>query len=206
MRPLANLHAMAGQFEVARELLERSNAILADLGISLHSAVVHDEARVAMLAGEPAVAEDALRSGYDRLAAMGERALLATTAAMLARAVLAQGREDEAWGLVDAAEAAAAADDVNAELLCRSVRAQLLARRGAVADADRVSTEAVELAARTDWIVDQADALLARAEVLRLRGELHVASVTVAHAVDLYERKGNLVSAGRARLMASAAA
>ena len=45
---------------------------------------------------EPAAAEARLRSGYERLEEMGEKALLATTAAMLAQAVYAQGRHDEA--------------------------------------------------------------------------------------------------------------
>jgi class 3 adenylate cyclase/tetratricopeptide (TPR) repeat protein len=206
MRPLANLHAMAGRFDVARDLLERSNAMLAELGLSLHSAVVHDEARIAVLAGEPAAAEAALRLGYERLEAMGERALLATTAAMLAQVLVTQGRDDEAWALTGTAEAAAAPDDRNAELLCHVVRAQLLARRGAVGEAERLSAEGVRLAAQTDWIVDHADALMARAAVLRAAGQELVANITVAEAVDLYQRKGNVVSAARARSSAGVAA
>ena len=52
MRPLAHLHAMAGDFDVARLLLERSNAMLADLGLSMHSAVAHYDAFVSLLAGD----------------------------------------------------------------------------------------------------------------------------------------------------------
>ena len=81
MRPLAHLHAMAGEFDVARLLLERSNAMLADLGLSMHSAVAHYDAFVSLLAGDAPAAEAVLREGYEQLEAMGERALLATTAA-----------------------------------------------------------------------------------------------------------------------------
>jgi ATP/maltotriose-dependent transcriptional regulator MalT len=168
--------------------------------------VVHDEARIALLADQPARAEAALRLGGERLEAMGERALLATTAAMLAHALVAQDRDDEAWALTGTAEAAAARDDLNAELLCRAVRARLLARRGAVVEAERLSADAVALAARTDWLVEHADALMARADVLRAAGHERVATLTVHEAVDLYERKGNVVSAARAREMAGAAA
>ncbi len=49
-----------------------------------------------MLAGRPEVAEARLRGGYERLEEMGERAVLATTAALLARAIEAQGRDEEA--------------------------------------------------------------------------------------------------------------
>ena len=49
-----------------------------------------------MLAGDPAEAEERLHLGYERLEEMGEKALLATTAAMLARATYAQERYGEA--------------------------------------------------------------------------------------------------------------
>jgi ATP/maltotriose-dependent transcriptional regulator MalT len=199
MRPLAQLHAMAGRFGQARRLLDASEGMLADLGLGMHSAVVHDEARIAMLSGEPVAAEAALRLGYEQLEAMGERALLATTATMLAQALLAQEREDEVSALADVAEAAAAEDDLHAHMVCRAVRAQVLARRGELEDADRLSREAVALAERTDWVVEHGDALMARAAVVRAAGRPEVAQVTVRRALELYETKGNVVSAHRAR-------
>ncbi len=198
LRPIANLHAMAGHFDVAAEILAHSNAILADLGVSMHSAVAHFEAAIALLAGDLAAAEAVLRTGYERLEAMGERALLATTGALLATAVLARGDDDEAWRIVDAAQAAAAADDLSAHMLCRGVRARLLARRGELPAALRVSEEAVALAAQTDWLVDHGDALMARAEVLHAAGDQAAALATVRDALALYERKGCAPSADRA--------
>src|SRR5262249_12578652 len=44
MRPLAHLHAMAGELDVARDLLERSNVMLTELGVSMHSAMTHYDA------------------------------------------------------------------------------------------------------------------------------------------------------------------
>jgi ATP/maltotriose-dependent transcriptional regulator MalT len=198
LRPVAHLHAMAGRIDVAHNLLAQSNAMLVDLGASLHSAVAHYDAFVALLAGDAAAAEAVLRTGYEQLEAMGERALLATTAAMLAEALLAQDRDEEAWAFTETGEAAAAPDDLNAHMLCRGVRARLLARQGEIAAADRISAEAVALAAQTDWLSDHADALVARAHVLRAADETSVAIVTVREAVALYERKGNATSAERA--------
>ena len=201
LRPIANLHAMAGDFDVAAEILAHSNAILADLGVSMHSAVAHFEAAIALLAGDFAAAEAVLRTGYERLEAMGERALLATTAALLATAVLARGGDDEAWRIVDAGEAAAAADDLSAHMLCRGVRARLLARRGELPAALRVSEEAVALAAQTDWLMDHGDALMARAEVLDAGGDRAGALATVRDALARYERKGCAPSAERAHAL-----
>ena len=201
MRPYAHLHAMAGNLETARDLLERSNALFADLAVSMHSAVTHYDAFVAMLAGDHAGAEAVLRTGYEQLEAMGERALLATTAGLLARALIEQGRDDEAWAYLDDADEAAAPDDLNAHMFSRAERARLLARRGEKAEAERLSTEAVDLARRTDWLVDHADTLLARAEVQRHAGDRGAADRSLRAAVALYDRKGDVVSAARARAL-----
>jgi len=204
MRPIANLHAMAGQFDVATDLLERSKAIVADLGVRMLSAVAHFEATIALLAEDFATAEAVLRTGYEQLEAMGERALLATTAALLAKVVLAQGGDDEAWRILDAGEAAAAADDLSAHMLSRGVRARLLARRGELPAALRLSEEAVALAAQTDWLMDQGDALMARAEVLEANGDRAGALATVRDALARYERKGSVRSATPARALIDA--
>jgi len=201
MRPIANLHAMAGQFDVATDLLERSKAIVADLGVRMLSAVAHFEATIALLAEDFATAEAVLRTGYEQLEAMGERALLATTAALLAKVVLAQGGDDEAWRILDAGEAAAAADDLSAHMLSRGVRARLLARRGELPAALRLSEEAVALAAQTDWLMDHGDALMARAEVLDAGGDRAGALATVRDALARYERKGCAPSAERAHAL-----
>jgi hypothetical protein len=58
-----------------------------------------------LLADRPADAEASLRAGYDRLRAMGERALLTDTAVMLARAIYLQDRLDEAFELTVETEA-----------------------------------------------------------------------------------------------------
>jgi class 3 adenylate cyclase/tetratricopeptide (TPR) repeat protein len=198
---LAGLRAMRGEFEGARGLLAESNSILAELGRTMQSAVSHPEAFVALTCGDPQGAEATLRAGYERLVEMGEKALLSSTAAMLAEALYEQGRLDEAWTFTQVAEATAAGDDLSAQIAWRTERARLLARRGETREAKRINAEAVRLAARTDWLTGHADALRARAEVLTQAGEPREAAAALREAVVLYERKGNTIGARRARAM-----
>jgi class 3 adenylate cyclase/tetratricopeptide (TPR) repeat protein len=199
---LAALRAMRGEFETARRLLAESRAIMSELGAAtMHTAVSHDEALVALAAGDLAHAEAVLRAGYERLADMGEKALLATTAAMLARVSYERGRLEEAWRLTQETEAAAALDDLSAQIAWRAVRALLLARQGALPEAEQMSRKAVEMAARTDWITDHGDTLVARAHVLQMAGDARAAADCLSDAVALYARKGNTVAAQRARAL-----
>ena len=117
LHPLGLLHAMTGEFEHARALVAEANAILAELG-RMEQAVSHHEAQVEMLAGRPGTAEERLRSGYEALEQMGEHAVLATTAADLARVVLEQGRDAEAAALCAASERLAAPEDVATQAMC----------------------------------------------------------------------------------------
>jgi tetratricopeptide (TPR) repeat protein len=197
---------MAGRFDVAHELFAKVRAIEADLGVGMHSAAPQDEAFVHLLAGDLAAAEAVLRGGYEHLQEMGERALLSTTAGMLARTVLEQNREAEAEALADVCEETAAPDDISACMLHRIVRAELRARQGAFADAEQLSAEAVDLAARTDWLLDRADALMTRGRVLRAAGDDDDAHRALHKAFDLYTRKGNVVAADRARQAVDAVA
>jgi class 3 adenylate cyclase/tetratricopeptide (TPR) repeat protein len=203
LETLAGLRAMRGEFETARVLLAEANAIHDELGRTMLTAVSHPEAIVAMASGDAAGAEKVLRAGYERLERIGERALLATTAVMLARALYDQGRLEEAWALTQVG-ANAAADDLSVQIGWRSERARLLARRGAMAEAKRISAEAVRLAERTDWLVEHADALVARAQVLQAAGEAREARAALDAADALYRRKGNTIGVHRAHSLLAA--
>jgi tetratricopeptide (TPR) repeat protein len=193
LHSLAALRAMEGDFEEARGLISEGNQILDELG-GLYSAACHHEALVEMLARRPEAAERRLLRGYERLEEMGERALLATTAAMLAQAVEAQGRDLEAERYCDLSERTAAPEDLTTQTLCRGVRARILARRGGGEPAEALARAAVELAARTDLLTIRADALLDLAEVLRLQGRAAAADDATHQATELLERKGCVVA------------
>jgi len=99
-------------------------------------------------------------------------------------------------------EEAAAPDDALSQLLWRRSRAKLAAREGDLGRAEALAREAVQVAARTDFLNDHADALVDLAEILVLAGRREEALAEVEEAVSRYERKGNLPSLERARQLA----
>ena len=84
-------------------------------------------------------------------------------------------------------------------MLWRQVRAKVLARRGEHAEAERLAREAVAIGEGTDMLNMQGDANADLAEVLLLGGKAGEAAAALEQALDRYERKGNLVMAGRTR-------
>jgi hypothetical protein len=68
-----------------------------------------------------------------------------------------------------------------------------------VAEAEQLAREAVSLSEPTDWPNLRADALLSLAEVLSIAGRSHNAWSAAERALAVYEQKGNVVSARRAR-------
>ncbi len=200
LRHLGGLHGMVGEFDLARHLLATSNAAYAELGFKLDAAMSHNEAVVELLAGNPAAAEENLRTGYRALEDMGERMFRSTTAAFLARAVLEQGREEEAEELAELSAQLASKGDLLSQILWRGVRARVLARRAQFAEAEVLAREAVALAQRTDFVNHRADALMDLAQVLKASLRVDEAVTSASEALRLYELKGNDVSASATRL------
>ena len=193
---LARLEAMRGDFDQARTLYTQARATLEDMGRSvIASSTSLDSCGVEMLAGDPAAAERELRRDYAALEEMGETYLLSTLASELARALVAQGRADEAQGFTQTAEELTAEDDLASQALWRSMRARVLAGRGQLAEACALGQQAVDLLRQTDASVTQADALVDLAEVQRLAGRPVEARASLQEAARLFERKGNVVSA-----------
>jgi hypothetical protein len=62
-----------------------------------------------------------------------------------------------------------------------------------------VAREAVALFEETDYLDVHGDALVALAEVLRAADRIDESAVALGEALVLYERKGNIVAAGRTR-------
>jgi class 3 adenylate cyclase/tetratricopeptide (TPR) repeat protein len=201
LQPLAGLWAMRGESATAREILAQSNSMLAELGVTILTAFRYYEAFVALLADDPAEAEVWLRAGHQWLQESGEKALHADAVVMLARAVYAQGRFDEAFDLTCEAETEADADDLSPQFGWRAVRAAILARRGALDEAKRLTTEAVALVEKTDWLRDHADVLMTHAEVLAACAERAAATSAMQSALALYEQKGSVVAVERVAAM-----
>jgi tetratricopeptide (TPR) repeat protein len=204
LRALAGLRAMEGSFDEARTLVALCGAILADLGLKVTAASLSETAAIIeMLAGDPAAAERILRSGYAELEQMGETSNSADLAAMLARALEAQGQADEALRFSELSSRIAAEDDLSPQVQWRSARAKALAGLGRTEDAEQLAQEAVTLASQSDFLVLRGDALLVLGEVLIVAGRPGDAKAAVEAALELYEQKENTVSAARARMLLS---
>ena len=190
---MAGLYAMQDNVATAHSTLNRARTLLDTLGPTMTAALTEPAAFIAMLAGDPATAETHLRRQYESLNRMGERDLLATTAALLARAIAAQGqnRYDEAIHLITISREAGAGEDA-AQIVCQGLSARILAHRGRHTEAVELANSAVALAAHTDLISDHADALLDLAQVLAAASRVLEAHAAAVQALDLYQRKGNL--------------
>jgi DNA-binding SARP family transcriptional activator/class 3 adenylate cyclase/tetratricopeptide (TPR) repeat protein len=198
LNPLALLHAMKGHFGIAEQLLDQARAILQELG-GLTSAVSHLEARVRLLAGQPALAETQLRADVETLSAMSGGGALATTTALLAQAVYAQARMQEAGELCRTTDDLAAPEDAESQVIWRGVQAKVLARGGRCEEAEALAREAVALVEPTDLLSHRGDAMLDLADVLRTCGRTGDADRATRNAVGFYELKGNAAAAWRAR-------
>jgi hypothetical protein len=191
---------MAGAFDEARELVDAHKSIVQELGLRVTAAAAAETyGIVEMLAGAAGAAERELASGFGLLEEIGETQNFPDLAAKLADALYVQGRDDRALELSKVSEAATAPDDRSAGVQWRSVRAKLLARRGEVTEAETLARDAVALADETDFTVLRADAFMDLAEVLRTAERGTESTRFVTAALELYEQKGNVVAAGRAR-------
>ncbi len=190
LRCQAVLEALRGRGAAARRLLASSRRMVEELGITqrLLEADLFG-GLLELIEGDPVAAERRLRGAYDGLRAQGLGTDAAQAAALLGRALLAEGRAAEAEDLSRESEALAG-DDLKAAIAWRGVRAEALARRGVHDEAIAFARAAVEIAAATDALLDHADARLALAAALRAAGHGAEADGEEAQAVALWAVKG----------------
>ena len=130
---------------------------------------------------------------------MGDKVGQSYAAGKLAQAYYALDRLEEADAWAGHAGELGASDDAIAQMLSGQVRAKVFARRGELADAERIAREAVALCEGTDMLFAQGDTYADLAEVLSLAGRPKEAAEALEQALERYERKGNLVMAERTR-------
>jgi hypothetical protein len=79
------------------------------------------------------------------------------------------------------------------------VRARILARRGDLEDGEVLARAALDIIRTSDEPDSQGDGLLTLAEVLELSGRPAEAATAARGALELFEAKGNVISAARSR-------
>ncbi len=198
---LGGLVAQQRAFERGRELVRSARATLEDLGLRAAASTYCDPllGDIELLAGEPAAAEHVLRELCDELERSGDLSHLASCASDLAEALAIQGRLDEAVQWTHVAERHAAADDLDAQIKWRPIRALCQARRKSFGTAEGLVREAARLSEDTDDLNQRAKAERYLGEVLLLGGSTGEAASAFERAIELYEQKGNLVGAARVR-------
>jgi len=205
---IAVLTAMSGDVEAARGLYRHSRAVLTELAGGIDALTgSFDSSRVETLAGDLEGARAELERDYEALTAINESFFRASIAAGLATARYLVGDIDGAAEAADVAEALADGEDVDAQVRLRVARARIAAMRGDPDRAIALATEAVDLAKGTSDVMLRTDALAALAEIHEALGDRESAGPPLREALEIYEAKGNVVSARalRARLETVAA-
>jgi len=193
--------AMLGRFDEARAILAETRAELAERGGGIQLAVLTgiESANVELSAGDPTAAAELAAEGCRLLDELGDLSFLSTAAAVLAQALYALDRLEEADAWAGRAAELGASDDAFTQMPRRQVRAKVLARRGEHAEAERLAREAVAIGDATDHLDGQGDAYADLAEVLLLTGKPDEAAAALEQALERYERKEIRVSAQRAQ-------
>lgn len=190
IRCQAMLEALRGRFDSARTKLEASRATANELG--LRQGLYETEwfaGFVEMWAGDPVAAEPHLRAARDGLGRLGIGADAGQAAAMLARALLAQGRTDAAAQLAQEA-LDAAGENLQTAIASRAALAEVRAAQGNHSDARELAGEALEIAQETDLALDRILALFAARRVATAGGDATAAARHAATAASLLESKG----------------
>jgi tetratricopeptide (TPR) repeat protein len=199
LRALGAFHAVRGQVDEGRRLVERSRAILEELGFRWAlAAIPFVSGEIERLAGDLDAAESELRRGVELWDEMGELGAQHTMLGVLADVLYEQGRYTEAE---DAAGRVLAMEmhDLEQQTYGGVVRSKTLARRGELEEAERVARETVVLTDATDGYRLRTRALLALAEVLELAGRTSEAAQRTREALRRFETKGDVISGQRTR-------
>ena len=198
---VSSLLAMRGDFDSARDFMERGGAKRLELGQTLEYFAAHHWALVEELAGNHEAVEQRMRRGIELLQEAGETGFLSTSAFWLAGALYEQGRFEEALEATRLSEEMAARDDVASQAGWRSARAKIHAKQGQLEEAEHLAREAVDIVDRTDHLYQIGGCHLTLAMVLGEAGRRAEAVAEARRALDAFERKGIVVLAGRARAL-----
>jgi DNA-binding SARP family transcriptional activator/class 3 adenylate cyclase/tetratricopeptide (TPR) repeat protein len=194
---LAGLRAMLGNFDEARDLIARARRLVVERIRARRPLMfaAGSSASVEVLAGDLAASERELRTALQMAIGMQEREWVSQFAAGLSRVLFIQGSGEAERFSVLSFETAPS-ENVAAQVLWRSAKARALDNRGDHWEAERLAREAIQLVPR-EMLNLGADVRVDLAEILLAAGRRKAALPVICEAIDLYKRKGNLVSAAR---------
>jgi len=197
---LGALAALEGRFEDARALCSQAHDLYEAIGASRAVNFLWPSCMLVVhrRTGELEAAIRMARETIEYFERQGERAYASTWAARLAELLYSEGRIEEASRAVTEARAVAIDHDVYVQFLWRSTAAKLAARADSAEEAERLSSDALRLAAACDSPLLLADLWVARAEVLQVGGRHAEAAEAAERARTQLREKGD--STGLAEL------
>jgi len=199
---IGRLRALQGRLAEGRELIARTRASAEDVGNrQLLASTFGAEGEIEYLAGNAAEAARLIRESYEAMTAIGDRSFASTIAVALGYVLLDLDEDDEALRFGTIARDTSSSDDVVSQAGGRAVQARVLSRRGEHAEAEALAREAVEIMARTDYLVQHGEVLVQLAHVLRQAGKAEEALSATREAVALYEQKGATFLVDRTQLL-----
>jgi tetratricopeptide (TPR) repeat protein len=183
---IGGLEGLAGRFDAARAAVEQARAIMDDFGLrhlKAHSSDV--VVLIELLAGDQVAAEREARAAYAILGEMGDRTYQAGEAYLIAEALEAQGRSEEAekWLAVH--------DELGdpGERADSALRAKIMARRGLLDDAEELARFELEQGSESP-VPNFTDPRFTLAEILARAGRTEEARQAAEEALERYEAKG----------------
>jgi tetratricopeptide (TPR) repeat protein len=162
-------------------------------GMSMYSAWVEQHA------GDTEAWEQALRDGLAELEGSDERAFTATITGYLAQCLCEQGRYDEAFELCPVVRETSPSDDMVNFIYADMIEGYVLVRRGRFDEGLDLLVRALERSDTTDFFVSRAEVRLSMGDALALAGEHDRASTVAREALEIFDAKGDVTGAARAR-------
>jgi class 3 adenylate cyclase/tetratricopeptide (TPR) repeat protein len=199
--------ALLGDEAEARDAGRRAAALIEEYDLRLQRGIYAVDYGFALeLLGDLEGAETELRRGNELLAALGDTGVRSTLLGELATVLARLDRVAEAEAAAAEGRSLAAPDDFDALTRWRVGLARARLRREDPEEADRLAREAVGILSNTDFIPLEAEAQLVLGEALAARGRSEQAANALGRALQLFERKENLVRVREARALLEAAA
>jgi class 3 adenylate cyclase/tetratricopeptide (TPR) repeat protein len=185
----SHLLALVGDEHEARQAAAAGRALGAELGAGIDRAIASwISAHVEQTFGQSDEAERYFREAERMFRDMGERSFLSTLLCERALLLWEGGPNDEVLALANEGREIASLEDVATQVFWRDVTARILARRGEIAEAERLIEEAQET-------IEATDALTLRAETLRGVSVVHAAAGRTGEAADALRRAIGLLEA-----------
>src|SRR6185436_14211812 len=192
---LAHLRARLGAFDAAREEVDRYRGFLLDTGqLNAYWRAAEVGFDVEMLADDVQAAADVAEEAHAKMSERGDR--WPYLCAFLAQARFALGKYSEAS---EAADVAASSANSIERALGLGVLARIRASKKEASAAQEMIEEAVGIVERTDFLFDRGTVHLDHAAVMELLGRDEEARAARERALEMFEEKGDLVSASRTR-------